>query len=382
MATASERATLECRQDRLCLNITTVDYNRRDPVFWIEAMSALLKYRHKQRRVPRYYSELVKLHDHLLATLDDSYIPAIPPCPIPRYDKQGNLLARSWWLQLSTTRAKDGHLSSEEGPEAMIQRWLDRVASHPRAQESEALREFIESDTGFRPSRTRKQKHKSAAGIQKHELDEDFWQLRDQIDHTHRYLQRITVPVHTNHPWSDMASAWVSYGGMERHPGLFIVHKYMAKSCHMIDDIEKLQDVAARETLALEIEYQTRNAETAQDIMAQRLDALVDYFAARKRTESRLRHVERLRASSNIDRSQASDAIADLDYSRKTEQQTLERYERIDSHYEADLDQRYKVDMAKDLNSAIRDYARSQLLFEKQKLEVWENTLANIRQQA
>lgn len=48
--------------------------------------------------------------------------------------------------------------------------------------------------------------------------------------------------------------------------------------------------------------------------MAQRLDALVEYFAARRRTESRLRHVERLRASSNIDRSQASDAIADLDY--------------------------------------------------------------------
>lgn len=47
--------------------------------------------------------------------------------------------------------------------------------------------------------------------------------------------------------------------------------------------------------------------------MQRRLNALSDYLTSRKITESSLRSVERLKSSINIDRNQASDAIALLE---------------------------------------------------------------------
>jgi hypothetical protein len=47
--------------------------------------------------------------------------------------------------------------------------------------------------------------------------------------------------------------------------------------------------------------------------MQRRLNALSDYLSSRKYTESSLRGVERLKSSINIDREQASDAIAQLE---------------------------------------------------------------------
>lgn len=75
--------------------------------------------------------------------------------------------------------------------------------------------------------------------------------------------------------------------------------------------------MAATDTLGDEITYQISNAENAQNIMEQRLSVLSDYFISRKRTESSLRNVERLKSSSSIDRERASDAIAELEEVQK-----------------------------------------------------------------
>lgn len=81
-----------------------------------------------------------RLHDLLLTTLDDAYIPVLPPCPRPRYDRQGRLLSRYWWYQ-----QQDNELPT---PDIKIQQWLDRIADHERVQQSEGLREFVESEVG------------------------------------------------------------------------------------------------------------------------------------------------------------------------------------------------------------------------------------------
>lgn len=47
--------------------------------------------------------------------------------------------------------------------------------------------------------------------------------------------------------------------------------------------------------------------------MQRRLTALSEYLSSRKHTESSLRSVERLKSSVNIDRDQASNAIAILE---------------------------------------------------------------------
>lgn len=107
----------------------------------------LTKYKHKQKRFPRYYSELEKLHDHLFNTLDDVLIPPLPPCPIPRFDREGQLVGKQWWLTI--------RLPEEPQPQVdvgllqdRIQVWFDRIVSHERAQSSEGLREFVESEVG------------------------------------------------------------------------------------------------------------------------------------------------------------------------------------------------------------------------------------------
>ncbi|CDS10155.1 hypothetical protein LRAMOSA02832 [Lichtheimia ramosa] len=353
----------------LIFNITTVDYNRKDPVFWIETITTLTKYKHKTRRIPRYYSELERLHDLLLTTLDDAYIPVLPPCPRPRYDRQGRLLSRYWWYQ-----QQDNELPT---PDIKIQQWLDRIADHERVQQSEGLREFVESEVGFRPQRRKKVKrHKRRTSINHDDLEPEFWQLNDHINTFRTCLVQLETawPSRGNTSvWSDLASAWVAYGGIERDPVLFILYKNIAKGCQQIHHLEVLQDMAATDTLGDEITYQISNAENAQNIMEQRLSVLSDYFISRKRTESSLRNVERLKSSSSIDRERASDAIAELEEARRIEQNALQKYERIDGNYDRDLEYRYKPQLASDMINAIREYAKSQLVLEKQKLATWEN---------
>ncbi|KAI8141159.1 hypothetical protein BJV82DRAFT_619490 [Fennellomyces sp. T-0311] len=371
---------------QLYLRITTVDYNRKDPVFWIQALTTLVKYKHKQRRIPRYYSELEKLHGHLTATLDDVYIPVLPVCPRAKYDKQGRTLSRSWWLQL-VNMDDDGST-----PDLKVQHWLDRIAGHERIQQSEGLREFIESEVGFRPQLNKKKVSKPhkrhSATIRQEDLEPEFWVLNEQIDAFRLYLGLLQPCLSRvlreqkgcAQAWIDLASVWITYGGMERHPELFIVYKHIAKACQQLHSIELLQQIALSETIGEEVDYQIKNAVNAQSIMTRRLSALADYFSSRKRTESSLRNVERLKSSSNIDRDQANDAIAELEYARRVEHDALQRYERVDSHYDEDLEKRYKPQTASDMISSIREYAKSQLILERQKLAAWQKVLSHVQQ--
>ncbi|KAL1934710.1 hypothetical protein VTP01DRAFT_6892 [Rhizomucor pusillus] len=333
----------EHEQHFLQLTVTTVDYERKDPVFWIEAVTNLIKYRQKQRRVPRYYSELEKLHHYLSVTLDDSYIPVLPVCPRPRR-KDGEYLGRLWWYDIYA----EGHIH-RDAPESMIQTWLDRIAEHPRANLSEGLREFIESEVGFRPQRKRK-KHTTVV-VPRDKLMPDFWQGLEQIDMFQRSLSQARLCIQRLHKeqlgslcnrsllyavtflscgllgfanaWMELASSLIAYGARERDPELFIVYKNVARGYQRMWDYERVQTMAAMETIGEQLAYQARNAENAKNIMNKRLEAAADYFAKSKRVESCLRNVERLKSSSNIDRERANDAIIDLEEARRQEEEAL-----------------------------------------------------------
>ncbi|KAI9318433.1 hypothetical protein BX666DRAFT_1927883 [Dichotomocladium elegans] len=355
------------------LRITTVDYNRKDPVFWIEAITKLQKYKHKERRIPRYYSELERLHDHLLATLDDVYVPALPPCPQPKFDRQGQLLSRHY------RDFGDDEEKLQELLDAKIQLWLDRITAHDRIQQSEGLREFVESEIGFRPKLKRVSRQKKSVPIHRDDLEPEFWHLNDQIDLFLQHLGQVRglwASRGNTSVWAEFGAAWVAYGALERDPELFILYKNIARGCQQVYQIEILQELAGMETLGDEIDYQIRNASNAQQIMSRRLSVLSDYFTSRKRTESCLRNVERLKSSSMIDRETANDAIAELDQARKLEQQALQRYERIDGNYDRDLEQCYKPQVAADMVHAIRSFAKCQLNLERQKLATWESVLS------
>lgn len=87
-----------------------------------------------------------KLHDHLASTLDDVLIPALPTCPTPRLDKEGKLVGRQWWLSIKLPSESSSEKVDAGLVENKIQDWLDRVSEHERVQDSEGLREFVESE--------------------------------------------------------------------------------------------------------------------------------------------------------------------------------------------------------------------------------------------
>ncbi|KAI8340512.1 hypothetical protein BC941DRAFT_417462 [Chlamydoabsidia padenii] len=415
----------------LTLYITTVDYNRRDPVFWIQAKTNMTKYKHKQRRFPRYYSELQKLERHLISTLDDVLLPVLPFCPQPHQDKDGSLVPRQWWLNvhatstsghdrnyskstndtwhqqgisslqeqyLSTTPSSSTRSISNETTQLKndgidmdhsritawdthIQVWLNRITCHPRATLNEGLREFVESEVGFRPQLKPMQRHKKISGFSIMEPDLELTQRLDQLDEFGQQLltveQNIQVQIATqaiySDFWLDLASGWVAYGGRERDPLLFILYKGISKGCQQLANMERSQEFLLAETFFSQIQYQIRNVQAAKSSLHRRVNAFTDYLTSRKHTESCLRHVDRLKSSSNIDRSRVNDVIDDLELARLEEQAQYQRYGRIDNNLGYDLDVRYKRSVTKDMIAAIREYARGQLHLEKQKLDIWQS---------
>ncbi|KAI8053128.1 uncharacterized protein B0P05DRAFT_307237 [Gilbertella persicaria] len=314
---------------RIDLQITHVDYKRKDPVFWIDFETNLVKYKQKQKRVPRYYSELEKLHDHLCLTLDDALIPPLPACPKPRLDKEGQVVGRQWWYTIRLPNEEKKQHYNNQGDNAVEQRiqiWLNRIAEHERAKMSEGLREFIESEVGFRPSLNKAMLYKTRTKqiviqVSEEDMEPEFGycssQLSGFVQHMHQLSTRLDKLAQTQTDaarcWLSLSNAWVSYGGIERNPSLFILYKSIAKGYQQLFNIERSQALASSETLGDELVYQQRNCESAKNAMQRRINALSAYLSSRKYTESSLRNVERLKSSINIDRDQASDAIAILE---------------------------------------------------------------------
>lgn len=81
----------------------------------------------------------------MVSTIEDALIPALPICPEPRFDKEGNIVQKQWWFHISKSTTS---LNNNNPLEYKIQLWLNRIANHDRAQQSEGLREFVESEVG------------------------------------------------------------------------------------------------------------------------------------------------------------------------------------------------------------------------------------------
>ncbi|KAI7890597.1 uncharacterized protein EV154DRAFT_510918 [Mucor mucedo] len=373
---------------RIQLQVTNVDYKRQDPVFWIEVKTTLTKYKQKQKRFPRYYSELSKLHDHLASTLDDVLIPALPTCPTPRLDKEGKLVGRQWWLSI-----KLPHESSSEKVDAglvenKIQDWLDRVSEHERVQDSEGLREFVESEVAkFRPtSNNFKSRNKlPLINVSEEDMEPEFEYCMKELttfsSNLSQIIARLEKLVNEENEmsicWMNLSSSWVSYGGIERNPGLFILYKSVAKGYQQLSDLERFQAIALNETIGDEILYQTRNCNSAQNAMQRRLNALSDYLTSRKITESSLKSVERLKSSTIIDRQQASEAIAILENARTNQNANKDRFNKVDTNLRNDIEENYRPNVKKDMLRAIKEFAKSQLYLEKKKLLIFQEILEN-----
>ncbi|ORX57386.1 hypothetical protein DM01DRAFT_1225415 [Hesseltinella vesiculosa] len=353
MAHPSEHAS-----SYLNLSISTVDYKRKDPVFWIVAKTNISQYKQPERRFPRYYSELVKLGRHLDAHLDDVLLAVLPACPQPHHDKEGKMVPRQWWLHIIYTqddtarsqttspchdpsfsqpddddqpiahdhRHSSSHLNPRQVWDMRIQLWLERLADHPRIHLNQGLQDFIESEVGFRPFLPPARRQKKISGFHHlhQDMDAEFLANVDQLeqftqallDVSQRLVEIKTAMALWSDTWIDLTSSLIAFGAVERHPGLFLTYKQLAKETQKLGDIEHSVELLLSETLGEEVDYQIRNVVSAKSSMERRMKAFSKYMDSHRRTESSLRHVERLKSSSNIDRQQVTEVIADLEQVR------------------------------------------------------------------
>ncbi|CEP12488.1 hypothetical protein [Parasitella parasitica] len=332
--------------------------------------------------------ELVKLHAYLSNTCDDVLIPALPPCPLPRFDKEGQLVGRQWWFTIRLPGEKPVNEGDIGSVENKVQLWLDRIVEHDRTKTSEGLRAFVESEVGVVPQQHSHHKIKTPKHIIVHvsadDMEPEFGHFLNVLDtlsyNLHQASAKLDKLVQEQslmaRSWMHLSSSWVSYGGIERDPSLFILYKAIAKGHQQLTDLERSQASAAHETLSGEISYELKNCESTQNAMQRRLDALSDYLSSRKHTESSLRRVERLKSSISIDRDQASEAIAVLEDARILERNNLQRFERIDTNLRQDIENQYKPNTARDMLRTVKEYAKSQLFLEKKKLAVLQEIMA------
>ncbi|KAI9259392.1 hypothetical protein BY458DRAFT_517240 [Sporodiniella umbellata] len=315
--------------------------------------------------------------------LDDVLVPALPFCPLPRFNKGGNLVPKQWWLDIKLSNEPQGQTMSSADPfEYKIQIWLDRITKHERIRESEILREFIETEIGFRPNLRELSKRlpvcMSEEGVDPESalwIDllksfsdrlNDCLTIKDKLFHSHRVMAEH---------WMDAASSFVSYGAIESNSNLFLLCKSVAKGLQKASDLQKLQALASYETMGEEMSYQVKNAKSVESVLVRKSIVFSEYVSSKKHTESSLRAAERLKSSININRERANDAIAILESARVTEQEHLKNYEDIDINIRKDIQDKYKPNVANDLKNTLRDFVQSQIYLETRKMEAWQSVL-------
>ncbi|CAO3694736.1 unnamed protein product [Umbelopsis ramanniana] len=338
------------------IKIDSSDLNRKEPVFWLECSTNLNKYLRKQRRFPRTISDFRRLAVYLTHAYSNSFVPALPKATNPHN----------------------------------LQRWLDIVCRNDRLSESEALREFVESDVGFYPHPVKPPPRRRATSLLStgsgssdtvEDIDFDFVETKRAIEEFERHVSVCNRKGETEVIYrrelalaeSDLGSEFVSLGAIEREPGLFLVFKNMSKAFNLIADLERSKAVSESVTILDQMKYQLLNSQAAQETLQVRLKALSEYRECSRLTQTRLRAMERLKFSSSIDHGSVNDAINDLKDAKLSEAETKQKFETLNSGIKKDICEDYRHDVSEDVIRSIADHVRAQIRINKRQLQVFES---------
>lgn len=99
----------------------------------------------------------------------------------------------------------------------------------------------------------------------------------------------------------------------EAHPPLGNALRKIGRAWHSLTDLDHAQAISECVILADSLGYQGMNARSAKETLQMRTGVLEEYQAAVKTTISKRRHIERLKASSNIRPEKVDEALADME---------------------------------------------------------------------
>ncbi|KAF5393144.1 hypothetical protein D9757_001320 [Collybiopsis confluens] len=358
---ASNGTSFERAEPYLRVKITGLDRNRRDVLIKLDAQTNLPNFNGSTyRNVSRSYAEFQQFYESIIHSNPQTITPALP-------------LAQT----SAPTDEEDDRLVR-----IMMQRWLTRVCEDPILLHDEDLRAFIESDFGYQP--TPRPRRKTSTGfslIRRGVPDEDeelqrarfeLTKLEGQFFDTAKAVDKVSMArkilasAHT-----DMGTKLFNVATTEAHPPLGNAFRKIGRTWHSLADLDQAQAISECVILGDSLGYQGLNARSAKETLQMRTGVLEEYQAAVKTTISKRRHIERLKASTNIRPERVDEALEEIEEANKYEQVLAKRAEGISQnlHRALEAHNHYVND---DVTSALIEHARSSIMYERQLLRELE----------
>ncbi|KAF9006510.1 Vps5 C terminal like-domain-containing protein [Cyathus striatus] len=345
----------------LRVRITGLDRNRRDILVKLDAQTNLSNFTGTTyRNVSRSYLEFQQFYESIVHNNPQTIVPALP-------------LAQT----SAPTDEEDDRLVK-----IMLQRWITRVCEDPILLNDEDVRSFIESDFGYQPTPRPRKKSSSGFGILRRSVpDEDeelqrarfeLTKLEGQFFDTAKAVDKLSLTrkaLATAH--AEMGNKLINVSSTEAHPPLGNALRKLGRTWHSLADLDHAQAISECVILGDSLGYQGMNARSAKETLQMRTGVLEEYQAAVKTTISKRRHIERLKASSNIRPERVDEALEEMEEANRYEQILAKRAEGISQnlHQALQTHNRYAND---DITTALIEHARSTIMYERQLLRELE----------
>ncbi|KAF5363727.1 hypothetical protein D9756_000747 [Leucocoprinus leucothites] len=380
-AASSNGATFERHEPYLKVRITGLDRNRRDILVKFDAQTNLSNFTGTTyRNVSRSYLEFQQFYESIVLNNPQTIIAALP-------------LAQT----SAPTDEEDDRLVK-----IMLQRWITRVCEDPILINDEDVRAFIENDFGYQPTpRPRKKTSSGFSLIRRHVPDEDedlqrarfeLTKLEGQFFDAAKAVDKLAVTRKGGYPsqmpqnpfdtpfydiialatsHAEMGNKLINVATTEAHPPLGNALRKIGRTWHSLTDLDHAQAISECVILADSLGYQGMNARSAKETLQMRTGVLEEYQAAVKTTISKRRHIERLKASSNIRPEKVDEALVDMEEANRYEQILAKRADGISQnlHRALQTHNRYAND---DITTALIEHARSSIMYERQLLKELE----------
>jgi hypothetical protein len=110
-----------------------------------------------------------------------------------------------------------------------------------------------------------------------------------------------------------MGNKLINVATTEAHPPLGNALRKVGRTWHSVADLDQAQAISECVVIGDSLGYQGMNARSAKETLLQRTSVLEEYQAAVKTTISKRRHIERLKASSNIRPERVDNALEDME---------------------------------------------------------------------
>lgn len=112
---------------------------------------------------------------------------------------------------------------------------------------------------------------------------------------------------------AEMGNKLINVATTEAHPPLGNAMRKIGRTWHSLADLDHAQAISECVIIGDSFGYQGMNARSAKETLQMRTGVLEEYQTAVKTTISKRRHIERLKASSNIKPDRVDEALEDME---------------------------------------------------------------------